>query len=248
MKKTLLFAFALCAIAACGPKGPKEYHITENIEANIGKIKEIDGPVSFKLYVLNDLKDTLYPKMIYTPCSCTAAEITQTAVAPGEEELLEVTYNPAYRPGKMMEEIHILYVNSPVKSRSVIICGEVEGYLHPIEESCRYAMGENLYSSHKKLGFGVMAPGETRDMFFRYGNNTKHKANLSFEIPEEWKPYVRMRQPGKIKGNERDTIHVKFSFPQDAEKVSFAMQPIMNGKPTEETISIEAFRKPADEQ
>jgi len=228
------------AAVACGPKGPKEYHVSESAPADLGTIKEIDGPVSFKLLVFNNYKDTLYPKMIYTPCGCTSAKPQQKGVAPGEDEVIEVTYNPAYRPGEMHEQIIIHYENSPVRVRRVGIKGTVIGYNHPIEESCRYNMGLDFYSSHKKLGFGGMTQGQTKDMFFRYGNGGKRKAKVEFVIPEQWQPYIRIKQPGVLKVDQRDTTHVKLTFPVGADSVSFTIQPLVNGKPTDETIMIHA--------
>ena len=246
MKKILILAAALSLLAACNTqKGPKEYRVSENTELNLGKIKEIDGPVTFKMLARNDQADTLYPVRIYAPCGCTAADTRRKPVAPGEDEVIEVTYNPAYRPGKMMEEIQVYYRDSPVKMRSFIICGEVKGYLHPIEESCRYALGEGFYSSHKVLSYGLLNPGETKDMFFRYGNGGKKKAKVAFDVPEEWQPYLRLRQPCKMKANERDTVHVKFTLPEGADSASFFIRPRVNGKAVEEPIKVVARRRPA---
>ena len=237
MKKVLLFTVLLAAVA-CGPKGPKEYHVSETVEANLGKIKEIDGAVTFKLYAKNDCADTLFPRMIYTPCGCTVAKNDQKPVAPGEEEVIEVTYNPAYRAGKIMEEIQVYYQNSPVKMRSFIICGEVIACSHPIEESCRYNLGLDFYSSHKILSYGVFNPGETKDMFFRFGNGGKKTVKVSFEIPEEFAPYIRVRQPGKMKADQRDTVHVKLTLPEGVDTMRFSIQPLINGKPTDEPVNV----------
>lgn len=231
-------AALLLLAAACGPKGPKEYHVSESVAADLGTIKEIDGPVEFTLLVFNNYPDTLYPKMIYTPCGCTAAKTEKLPVAPGEEEVIKVTYNPAYRPGKMREDLIIHYQNSPVKTRHIAITGEVIGYNHPIEESCRYNLGQDFYSSHKVLSFGNFNPGETKDMFFRYGNGSKRNAKVIFQVPEEWAPYVRVRQPGKMKADQRDTVHVKVTLPEGRDTVRFTIQPIVNGKPTDEPLNV----------
>lgn len=242
MKKVILFAVLLAAVA-CGPKGPKEYHVSESVAADLGTIKEINGPIDFTLLVFNNYQDTLYPKMIYTPCGCTAAKSDNTPVAPGEEEVIKVTYNPAYRPGKMREDIVIYYQNSPVKTRHIAITGEVIGCNHPIEESCRYNLGQDFYSSHKILNYGLLNPGETKDMFFRYGNGGKKSAKVIFEIPEEYAPYIRVRQPGKMKADQRDTVHVKLTLPVGVDSLRFSIQPLINGKPTDEPINIYGRRR-----
>ena len=143
----------------------------------------------------------------------------------------------------MREEIQVRYQNSPVQVRTFAIKGEVIGFNHPIEEDRPYAYGEGLYMSHKVLSYGALRPGETGDFFFRHGNGNTRKANIVFDIPDSWKPYVRMRQPGRMKADERDTIHVKFTMPDGLDTVKFAVQPLVDGKPTEEKLQIWAWKK-----
>ena len=237
-------AAAIVLAVACGPKdGIRALRVTTSTEADLGKIKEIEGPVTVKLLCRNDYADTLYPVQLHTPCGCTQVSFDRKPVAPGADEVLTVTYDPAYRPGPMMEEIVVYYRNSPVRSRSMIIKGQVIGYNHPIEEDRPYAYGEGLYMSHKVLHFGAKNPGETGDVFFRHGNGNSRKADIRFEIPDEWKPYVRMRQPGRMKADERDTIHVKFTMPEGIDTVNFTIQPYVNGKPTEEVLCIKGTKR-----
>ena len=243
MRKLAMAAMLVMAVA-CGPKdGVRTYRTASNQETDLGKIIEKDGPVTFRLVARNDLADTLYPVQLYTPCGCTQVKFDRKGVAPGEDEVLEVTYDPAYRPGHMMEEIVVYYRNSPVRSRGFVIKGEVIGFLHPIEEDRPYAYGEGLYMSHKVLHFGSKMPGETGDIFFRHGNGGKKKADIRFDIPEAWQPYVRMRQPGRMKADERDTIHVKFTMPEGIDTVNFTIQPYVNGKATEEVLCIKGTKR-----
>ena len=242
MKKVLFLSLLLAA--ACAPKdGIRTLRTAEGQEADLGKIKEIEGPVTVRLVAKNVYPDTLYPVQLYTPCGCTEAKFDRKPVPPGADEVLEVTYNPAYRPGPMREEIQVRYQHSPVNVRTFAIKGEVIGFNHPIEEDRPYAYGEGLYMSHKVLSYGALRPGETGDFFFRHGNGNTRKANIVFDIPDSWKPYVRMRQPGRMKADERDTIHVKFTMPDGLDTVKFAVQPLVDGKPTEEKLEIWAWKK-----
>ena len=170
MMKRVLFLSLLLA-AACAPKdGIRTLRTAEGQEADLGKIKEIEGPVTVRLVAKNVYPDTLYPVQLYTPCGCTEAKFDRKPVPPGADEVLEVTYNPAYRPGPMREEIQVRYQHSPVNVRTFAIKGEVIGFNHPIEEDRPYAYGEGLYMSHKVLSYGALRPGETGDFFFRHGN------------------------------------------------------------------------------
>ena len=244
MKRQAFLLALLLMAAACGSRdGIRTIRTAEGQDADLGTIKEIDGPVTVRLLIRNDFPDTLRPVQLHTPCGCTQAKFDQKPVAPGADEVLEVTYNPAYRPGPMREEIQVRYVNSPVRVRTFTISGKVIGFSHPIEEDRPYAYGEGLYMSHKILNYGRLRAGETGDFFFRYGNGNTRKATVTFDIPEEWQPYVRMRQPGKMKADQRDTLHVKFTMPEGKDSADFFLQPRVNGKKTDEILAVSVKKR-----
>lgn len=242
--KAVVLTVAAAAAISCGERGAnRTYRVAEGQPVDIGKIKEIDGPVTITLLARNDLGDTLYPVRTQTQCGCTVAASERKPVAPGEDEVITVTYNPNYRPGPFDYEVYIQYIDSPVRTRVFSFKGNVIGYNHPIEEDRPYNIGEGLYMSHRVLAFGSLNPGQTRDMFFRHGNGNTKKADIRFRIPEEWQPYIKMRQPGKMKADERDTIHVKFTMPEGVDTVLFYLTPVVNGKETEQKITVKANKR-----
>lgn len=239
-----IFAVLLLT-AACTPKsGIRTIRTTENTEADLGVIQEKDGPVTVRLVVRNELADTLHPVQVYTPCGCTAAETDRRSIAPGADEIIEVTYNPAYRPGIFMEEIQVYYADSPVRMRSLLIKGEVIGYNHPIEEDRPYAFGQGLYLSHEVLHYGKLAPGQTDDMFIRHGNGNKKAADIRFDIPPEYASSIGLRQPGVMEADGRDTLHVRFTMPEGpapGDTLLIPLQPLVNGKKTDKILYIKAI-------
>ena len=243
--RNIVLCLTAALLAACAPAadGIRTIRTAPDREADLGRILEIDGPVTVRLLVRNEYTDTLYPSFVHTPCGCTEGRFDPNPVAPGADETIEVTYNPAYRPGLMMEQIQVYYRNSPVKMRSFVIKGEVIGYNHPIEEDRPYNFGEGLYMSHMLLNYGSLAPGQTRDRFFRYGNGNTRKSDLSFDVPEQWRPYLGLRSPGRMKADQRDTLHVSFTMPAGVDTVDFTVQPLMDGRPTEHFLTVRACRK-----
>ena len=89
MKKYLLLT-TLILLAACGrQEGIRQCRVQDDQAANLGKIKEIDGPVTVLLLARNNTADTLYPVQTRTQCGCTAAEPRRQPVAPGADEIFE---------------------------------------------------------------------------------------------------------------------------------------------------------------
>ena len=238
------FFIAIFLGAACmSGSHPGTFRLEAGGEANIGRIKEADGEVTVTIISRNDYPDTLFPLRYYTKCGCTVVNISHVPVPPGQDEKIEVVFNPAYRPGPFSHDLRVIYRNSPVRQRQYTISGEVLGYRHPIEEDRPYNMGEGLYLSQKSVYFGHLSPGETRDIFIRHGNGSRRKSKVEFEIPDEWKPYISMRQPGIMKADERDTLHIRLTMPQRTDSLRFNIQPYVNGVPTPEIVQVSARKR-----
>ena len=243
MRLRLIPALAvLLSVVACS-RQQGTYILSEVGETDLGVIKEKDGVRNFHLVALNDSRDTLYPVRTYTRCSCVSVRHALRPVAPGEMESVELRINPAYRGGLFMEEIQVYYSNQDVPMRSFVIKGEIRPCKHPIEEDRPYDMGGGLYMSHKNLPFGQMAPGQTKEMFFRYGNGGRKKAEIGFTVPPEWCPYLKIRQPGVLAPDRRDTLHVSFTMPDSVDSVEFAIVPTVGGRNSGETITVTAARR-----
>ena len=255
----LLVALAVALLPSCksssstttsskDPSSPKvrTVRVGRDGEADLGKIMEKDGPLTVRLVLRNEFDTDLHPHQLYTPCGCTKARFERGSVAPGEDQVLEVTYNPAYRPGPMREKIQVQYTDSPIPLKDIYIKGTVIGFNHPIEEDRPYAYGEGLYMSHKILHYGMKKAGEKGDIFFRYGNgDTKKSHRLLFDVPEQYRPFVRLRQPGKVGPDYRDTLHLTFTMPPGQDTVRFFIQPTVDGRPTQERLQVMCIERPS---
>ena len=83
-------------------------HLVPAVPAvDFGLIKEVDGPVSRKLYILN--RDTLPVTIlrVVPTCGCTAADFYKDPVAPGDSAWIDLIYNPELRPGRFEKAIRI---------------------------------------------------------------------------------------------------------------------------------------------
>lgn len=246
MKTKWLLTLLLAALAACGPKsGIREIRTADNLEADLGTIREADGPVTFRLVIRNETGDTLIPLQTYTYCGCTKVEADRTPVPPGADQRITVTYDPAYRPGRFMEEILVNY-NDGKTVRSFIFKGEVIGMDHPVEEDHPYDFGGGLHLSHEVLHYGRREAGETGDIFFRYANGTDRPMDLAFLPEGDHTGAVRLRSPLHLDAGERDTLHVRFTMPEGIAPDDTLWIPIRveaNGKILDKALRIKAIGK-----
>lgn len=239
MKKYLLFLTALLLVA-CSPKDGV-ITIAEDGYINLGKVKEADGPVELTCRYRNSSADTNVVFNVLTGCSCTAIVPANKVVAPGEYLSFKVTYDPAYRKGEINEGLCVRYANG--NADVFYLKGNVIPCTHPMKEDCRYDLGSGLHTSYSTLFFGNNRPGDVKRMYFHVGNGNTKSARIEFKSDDPNFSSLSFRQPGKMKADQRDTIHVKFTMPDGIDTVKFELQPYVNGKPVEKTIKVISYAR-----
>lgn len=245
MRKTN-FALALAAVfmlCSCN-NGPKTIKGDNEGCFKLGTIKEADGPVEFIGTMGLDISEELTVTKVMTACSCTSAEIIEPVVAPGDLVKLKISYNPAYRKGDISEGLSVFFSNNTFIN--LYVKATVIPTLHPIEESCRYNFGHDLYMSHTVWPIGRLAAGESNSMYFNIGNNSKKPLKVEFTSDSPYAKYASFRDKVTLKADARDTLHVSFTMPEgfgQLDTLIVPFQPIVNGEPTEQTVYIRAYGK-----
>lgn len=237
MKCRLLFA-ALALMAACAPKDGIKTIKADHV-VNIGKIKEADGLVEFRGRLLNDRDRSNTVVSVSTGCQCTAFVPDRKIIAPGQYLPFRITYNPAYRKGDFCEAVCINYENGSIDT--LFVKGTVVPCPHPMEEDCRYDMGKGLHMSHCSFFFGSASPGDEKTMYFTIGNGNSKTSQFELLSDNPLFSTLSFRQPGKMKADQRDTVHVKFTMPSGVDTIRFFVQPYVDGIPTDEKIKVTAY-------
>lgn len=241
IKAVVLLSLAILAVS-CKEKGPKEYIAGDTTVINLGKIKEADGDVEFVILYKNETPDTLIAAQSRSSCHCTTPMVNNIPIPPGYYQRIPVKYSPAYQKGAIDAQVDIRYKDGTIRSFPFV--GEVIPMKHPVTDHARYHMGRNFYTSYKKLSFGIMKPGETKDMYFGLGNDTPRNMKVEFELDGLNVDYVRMNRELTMMPDGRDTLHVRVTLPLDftpGDSLSVKLQPVVNGVPTENHMTIRAI-------
>lgn len=240
-----LFLISISLICGCSGQRKAEVRnivTNENTEADLGTVLEKDGLVHVNLVVRNETGDTIRPLRTYSYCRCTSAELDRTPVPPGENLIVPVTYNPAYKSGRFMEEIQVYY-NDSHHLLSLMIKGDVIPAEHPVEEDYPYSFGDDIHLSHETLHFGLKKPGETGEIFIRIANESELPAEISF-VPEE-NSQVGERSI-RLAAKGRDTLYFHFRMPDNAapgDTVWSGIRLYMNGEELIKKLNIKAIGK-----
>lgn len=253
MRKSLRIFLAVAAlaggVAACsdGPRSaaPREIVTTENTEADLGRMKEKDGPVQAVLVVRNQAPDTLWPAMAYTRCGCLTATVDRMPVPPGGDVRVHVEYNPSYKKGIVMEEVGVSFRDRR-QMMSLVVKGEVVPMTHPVEEDHPYDFGGGLHLSHEVLHYGKMQAGQSGDIFIRVANDRKRRAKISFQPEAALGDRLSFREGLQLAAQGRDTLHFRFTMPGGipaGDTVRFAVFPAVNGKKLDKPLVIKAISR-----
>lgn len=240
LRAALVFSLAL-SFVSCKEKGPREYIANDNTVINIGTIKEADGPVEFIILYKNDTPDTMVAMQSRSTCRCTTPVVNKIPIPPGYYQRIPVEYNPSYQNGAIDAQVDIRYADGTIRSFPFI--GKVIPMKHPVTDHAKYHMGRDFYTSYKILGLGPLYPGETKDMYFGVGNDTRRNMKVEFKLEGEDADLIRMSRELTMKPDGRDTLHVRLTMPLDSQpgdSIVVKVQPVVNGVPTEETMKIRA--------
>ena len=236
-----LVLLAALAVFSCKEKGPREYKADDTTVVDIGTIKEADGPYEFIVIYKNNTPDTIVAAQSRTSCGCTTPMVNNLPVPPGHYQRIPIKYNPAYRKGAIDEQVDIRYKDGTIRSFPFI--GNVIPMKHPVTDHARYHLGRNFYTSYKLLSFGLLNPGETKDMYFSLGNDTRRNMKVEFKLEGDESGLIRMSRELTMMPDGRDTLHVSLTMPDGSapgDSVVVRVQPVVNGVPTEESMTIRA--------
>ena len=180
---------------------------------DFGTIYEKDGKAIRDFSFRNDRRDTLVICDVTTTCRCIVGEPTFKKVAPGETGTVRLIFDPSFRSGDYDYPVVLRYMDRKA-SQTVRVKAHVIPMIHPIEEDHPYHLGEGLYSSHKVLSFGSVRPGETKIMFFRYGNGTSQQMDITFEIEGCCARTIDMERHLTLTPDERGKLYVSVTMPE----------------------------------
>ncbi len=127
MKAKVLFLGILLAISAS--MFAEDNQVIEFVERvyDFGQIQEEGGKVTTTFEFKNTGKSAVTLDNVQASCGCTTPQWTKDPVAPKKKGFINVTYNPAGRPGNFSKSITVKYHDASNESKVIVlnIKGEV---------------------------------------------------------------------------------------------------------------------------
>lgn len=127
MKAKILFLGILMAISATVfAQDNQNIEFVERVH-DFGQIPEEGGKVITTFEFTNTSKQAITLDNVQASCGCTTPQWSKEPIAPKKKGFINVTYNPAGRPGNFSKSITVKYHNASDEAKVIVlnIKGEV---------------------------------------------------------------------------------------------------------------------------
>lgn len=174
---------SLCAICgALAVSAQPQVKWLQNVH-DFGAFDEDMGPVTSTFRLVNTGTEPLVIVAARATCGCTVPSYTHDPIAPGDTANVEVTYNPAGRPGKFDKRVKIETNTLPAQS-IITIKGVVIGATQTLRAHYPIEVGK-LKLRNTAIPFGEIYKGRTKTAFLDAYNQSEDTIRPVIEgLPE----------------------------------------------------------------
>ncbi len=130
---------------------------------DLGVFYEKDGKVSCQMRVVNAGNDALVIVKAQAGCGCTGISYRESPIQPGDTAAVDITYNPAGRPGLFSKQV-IIFTNTTPKRTVLEITGNVIPTAATLDKQYPILAGA-LRVSQPSIPFGELTKGENKTLF-----------------------------------------------------------------------------------
>ncbi len=202
---------------------------------NFGRINENKGRVSHTFTFLNKGNVPVVIEKIATGCGCTTYSYTKAPIKPGQKGNIIVSFDPEYRKGFFSKEITVFSNNNNISR--VWIKGYIMPAVHPVEEDYPYSWGSGLYTNLKVLAFGEVSKGKSKQIRFRYANDTNKPMVLTFTTDGNNRN-LKFTSPGILPPKKRGEMMISYYRENSGKQEIIRLYPVINNKKLSKYIEV----------
>lgn len=194
---------------------------------DFGEIEEKDGLVSHEFVFKNRGQKTISISNVTSGCGCVSFEFPKEPVRPNAGGKVEVTYNPAYRPGFFSKEIAVLTNNNANYNR-IWVKGTVVPCQHPVSENYPYEYGMGLWMNLEVVAMGTINVGQEKTIKLKYANDSDADIQLLFVVVGGNKDII-FTSPRLVKAHEEGIMPITYRNTSNY-SARTNVYPVVNGK------------------
>lgn len=177
----LLYTLFIGGCASLSAQEPAPKLVLTDSVHNFGFIAEEKGAVSCTFSFTNEGDLPLIITQVTTDCGCTTSSYTQEVIEPGAKGSVQVSYNPAGRPGTFVKNVRI-YSNSGEEPVKALIKGTVTTLGGVDARQYSYEVGP-LKVSNKSLSFPIITLDNEFPIRLVVNNPTQESLRVKLKTP-----------------------------------------------------------------
>ncbi len=210
MKKRLYITFIsllACTLSLFGQSGL----VIPSSEWDFGTIAEESEILRHRFVVRNTGKVPEVILDVTATCGCTKPSFSRKPILPGEETVIEVTFQPAGQRGVINRALTLFGDRHQVIGR-LTVRGEVIPRKRTIEEQFPVEVGKGVRLSSNHLPFGTVSHGEISPVELRIINTDSRSHHIRF-VPEEESGAMELQAPALLAPGEEKRIVAGYMLP-----------------------------------
>lgn len=206
----LLIPLIICHLSVFGQSGL----IFPSPEWNFGAIGEESGILTHRFVVRNTGEHPEVILEITAACGCTKPSFLRKPILPGEESVVEVTFQPAGQHGVIDRTLTVFGDRRQVVARLRVI-GEVIPRKRTLEERFPVEVGKGIRLTNNHLTFGTVSHGEMDPAQLGIINtdNKPHRIRL---VPQVQSGYLELNLPTLLVAGQEGEVVVGYTIPTDS--------------------------------
>ena len=153
----------------------------ENLEHDFGSFKEAVGSQTYNFKFTNNGASPLILNNVRASCGCTTPEWTKEPIAPGQNGLIKVSYNPSNRPGPFSKTVT---VSSNASNSNVIL--RIKGVVEPREKTIAEKYPREigpLRAKTNQISFVKINENEVKTDSLEVVNDSDQPVKVEFKAP-----------------------------------------------------------------
>lgn len=214
--------------------------VFENYTYDFGEIREVNGDVSHTFRFRNEGTLPLVITSVGVSCGCTYPQFSKEPVLPGKNGEMQITFDPANRPGRF-EKVISVASNDPRGNIRLTITGNVIPKPRTIQDDYPFHITGGLRIADRNLILGNMAHGKINVRTVGIANGGKVPVKIDVDA-SVLPPYLTVK-PRKtaLAPDERSEIEMTFNAPASLwGKQHYAIPLIVNGTKQPEPMEVTA--------
>ncbi len=178
---------------------------------DLGEIREADGPVTHRFTVRNASDKPLAIVRVGVSCGCLTPRFSREPILPGKETSVEITYDPANRPGVFTKQVGV-FSSAGGDALLLVLRGTVKERERSIEELYPLDLGGGLRAADVTARFAYLYHDATVHTSVGIVNTSKKTLTLDY-IPEVRSGFLTVKLPGQLAPGERAEVALSYCVP-----------------------------------